>query len=302
MQRKIIITGATGLIGRKILELLIKDKNHLIIFSRRPEEAKKMITNAAEYVFWDYENSSEWKKYLEDADAVINLAGESIISKRWNKKIKERIYNSRVNSTRSLVNAIKETSHKPECFISASAVGFYGNRDEEVNEYSERGNGFLASLVDDWENETRVLENYNVRTVNIRLGTVLSMSGGALPKLVKQFKLFLGGTLGSGNQWFPWIHIDDAAEIFLFALVNKIHGILNAVSPGLVTQKEFSKILARVLLRPCIFRIPEFSLKIIFGEAANVILEGAKVYPEKTLEYGYQFKYNNIEKALRNLL
>ncbi|MEJ5351860.1 MAG: TIGR01777 family oxidoreductase [Melioribacteraceae bacterium] len=302
MQRKIIITGATGLIGRKISEFLIKDKNHLIIFSRRPEEAKKIITNAAEYVLWDYENSSEWKEYLEDADAVINLAGESIISKRWNEKTKQRIYNSRIISTRSLVNAIKETTHKPECFISASAVGFYGNRNEEVNENSEKGNGFLANLVFDWENESQVLENYNVRTVNIRLGTVLSMNGGALPKLVKQFKLFFGGTLGSGNQWFPWIHIDDAAEIFLFALDNKIHGILNAVSPNLITQKEFSKTLAKVLGRPCIFRIPEYLLKIILGEAANVILEGAKVYPKKTIEYGYKFKFDNLEKALRNLL
>lgn len=302
MQRKIIITGATGLIGRKISELLIKDKNHLIIFSRRPEEAKKIITNATEYVFWDYENSSEWKKYLEDADAVINLAGESIISKRWNEKTKQRIYNSRIISTRSLVNAIKETNHKPECFISASAVGFYGNRNEEVNENSEKGNGFLANLVYDWENESQVLEKYNVRTVNIRLGTVLSMNGGALPKLAKQFKLFFGGTLGSGNQWFPWIHIDDAAEIFLFALDNKIHGVLNAVSPHLITQKEFSRTLAKVLVRPCIFRIPEFSLKIILGEAANIILEGAKVFPKKTLEYGYKFKFDNLEKALRNLL
>lgn len=303
MQRKIIITGATGLIGRKISEILIENNNNVIIFSRRPETAKEIIKNAAEYVLWDYEKTSEWKNFLEGADAIINLAGESIISNRWNKKTKQRIYNSRIITTRSLVNAIKEIKTKPECFISASAVGYYGNRNEEVDEYSEKGSGFLTNLVSDWENESKVLEKYNVRVVNIRLGTVLSMNGGALPKLVNQFKLFLGGTLGNGNQWFPWIHIDDAAGIFLFALNNnRINGILNAVSPNLITQKEFSKILAKVLKKPCFFRIPAILLKIIFGEAASVILEGAKVYPKLTIEYGYQFKYDDIEKALINLL
>ncbi|MDH7604297.1 MAG: TIGR01777 family oxidoreductase [Melioribacter sp.] len=302
MQRKIIITGATGLIGRKISEILIENNNYVIIFSRRPEIAKEIIKNASEYVLWDYEKSSEWKNFLEGSDAIINLAGESIISNRWNKKTKQRIYNSRIITTRSLVNAVKEISNKPESFISASAVGYYGNRNEEVNEYSEKGNGFLANLVNDWESESKVLEKYNVRVVNIRLGTVLSMNGGALPKLVNQFKLFLGGTLGNGNQWFPWIHIDDAAGIFLFALNNRINGILNAVSPNLITQKEFSKILAKVLKKPCFFRIPVILLKIILGEAANVLLEGAKVYPKLTIEYGYQFKYDDIEKALINLL
>lgn len=303
MQRKIIITGATGLIGKKISEILIENNNKVIIFSRRPETARKIIKNASEYVLWDYEKSFEWKNYLDGADAIINLAGKSIISNRWNKKVKQKIYDSRIITTRSLVNAVKEMSVKPECFISASAVGYYGNRDEEVNEYSEMGNGFLANLVNDWENESKVLEKYNVRTVNIRLGTVLSIDGGALPKLFNQFKLFLGGTLGNGNQWFPWIHIDDAVGIFLFALNNKkINGILNAVSPNLITQKEFSKILAKVIKKPCLFRIPSVLLKIILGEAANVLLEGAKVYPKLTIDYGYQFKYGNIEKALTNLL
>lgn len=302
MNRNIIVTGATGLIGRNISNALIKNNENVIVFSRRPEEAKKIIKGATSYVFWDYENSN-WKKYLNKADAVINLAGENIASKRWTKKVKRKIYDSRILSTRALVNAIIETGNKPECFISASAVGFYGNREDEVDEYSDKGNGFLASLVNDWENESKRLEDYNVRVVSIRLGTVLSKEGGALQKLIKQFNYYLGGTIAGGNQWFPWIHIDDAVGIFLMALNNpEIKGVLNGVSPTQVKQKEFVSILSKYLNKPCYLNIPAFLLRFILGELALVLLEGARVIPRRTLEYGYKFKYEDIDESLSNLL
>lgn len=303
MRKKIIITGATGLIGRQISKRLIEAKNHLIIFTRNLESAKSIIKNAQEYVLWNYENSSEWKNKLNGTDAVIHLAGENLISKRWTKEFKKRIYNSRVLTTRALVNVISQLTNKPQDFISASAVGYYGNRETEVDEYQEKGEGFLADLVNDWENETKPLENYGVRRVNIRLGTVLSKDGGALSKLIPQFKLFLGGTLGSRNQWFPWIHVEDAVEIFLFALNNsEVQGVLNAVAPEQIRMKDFSKVLGKVLKRPSYLNVPSFILKLILGEASEALLNGAKVIPKRTLEYGYQFRYANLNDALTNLL
>lgn len=303
MDRKIIITGATGLIGRKIAQTLLENKENVIIFTRNPERAKIIIKGAKEYVYWNYEHIEEWQKYIEDSYAIIHLAGENIISKRWNNKVKQNIYNSRVLTTRALVYAIGETKKKLQHFISASAVGFYGNCDKEVDEYSESGKNFLANLVYDWENESKQLKKYGVRVVSIRLGTVLSKEGGAFPKLTTQFKFFLGGTLGKGNQWFPWIHIDDAVGIFIFALNNHdITGALNAVSPSEVRMKDFSKILGKILNRPSYIKIPKFILKIIFGEATEFLLSSIKVFPRRTLEYGYKFKYESLDDALKNLL
>lgn len=303
MKRKIIITGATGLIGKNIAKKLIEIGDDVFIFSRKPEIANNIIKDAKKYIAWNYEEIDEWKQYLNGIDAVIHLAGENLIGKRWNDEFKKRIYDSRVLTTRALVSAIKEMNFKPQVFISASAVGFYGNRKEEVDEYSEKGRGFLANLVNDWENEIKPLDNYGVRIVNIRLGTVLSKDGGALAKLIPQFKLFLGGTLGSGNQWFPWIHIDDVIGIILFVLNNSdVKGILNATAPEQVKMKDFSKTLGKILKRPSYLRVPSFVLKLILGEASEVLLNGVKVIPKRTLEYGYQFRYPKLYEALANVM
>ncbi|MCX7797195.1 MAG: TIGR01777 family oxidoreductase [Melioribacter sp.] len=303
MDRKIIITGATGLIGRKITESLIEDKDDVIIFTRNPEKAKRIIKNVKDYVYWDYNDIDSWKKYLENSHTIIHLAGENIASKRWNKKFKEEIYNSRVLTTRAFVNALNDINNKPLNFLAASAVGFYGYSENEVDEYSEKGEGFLANLVYDWENESKKLINYGIRVVNIRLGTVLSIEGGALPKLILQFKFFLGGTLGNGNQWFPWIHINDAVGIFLYALNNPdINGTLNAVSPHKVRMKEFTKILGKNLNRPSYLKITPLILKIFFGEAAKYLLSSANVSPKRTQSLGYKFQYELLDDALINLL
>ncbi|MHB8906436.1 MAG: TIGR01777 family oxidoreductase, partial [Melioribacteraceae bacterium] len=270
--------------------------------TRSVDKAKLVIPNAVEYVAWNYEQD-DWKKKLDGKDAVIHLAGENVMAKRWNVEHKKNIYNSRVATTRSLVRAIENVKDKPNVLISASAVGYYGNSEEPVTEESKHGKDFLANVVRDWEKETEEISRHGVRRVNIRTGIVLDKHEGALARMITPYKFFIGGPLGFGKQWFPWIHIDDVAGIFLFALDNKdVHGILNAVSPNPLRMNEFCKTLGAVMHRPSLFNVPAFVLKIIFGEGAEVLLSGANVIPERTIEYGYKFNFVDAEKALKNLL
>lgn len=300
--KKIVITGATGFLGKKIASQLIDRKDEVTVFTRSIQNAKEMIPNAYEYVNWNL-HSDNWQKYLEGKDAVINLAGENLLAKRWNKKQKEKIISSRVNGTRALVNAIENLKSKPKAFISASAIGYYGNSEEVVNENSNAGNDFLAKVVKAWEDESTRLQEIKVRRVNLRIGIILDKSEGALAKMITPFKFFVGGSFGKGNQWFPWIHIDDVVGIFLFALDNaNVNGILNTVSPNPLRMNEFCKTLGSVLKRPAVFNVPAFMLKIILGEASVVLLNGAQVFPKKTIEFGYKFKYPDLKTAIKNII
>ncbi len=332
MLKKVILTGATGLIGKKIFSKLKEKKYEIIIFSRDAERAEKIIPGADEYVNWDIprmrmhplrqsgreashiagsefsetgslQNKHNWEKYLEGTHAVIHLAGENIMAKRWTAKHKKKILESRIFGTRALVNGIKNTQNKPEVFICASAVGYYGNSENEVDENSPPGTGFLVDVVKKWEDEASAVESYNVRWVSIRMGVVLDKNEGALAKMLIPFKFFVGGTLGSGTQWFPWIHIEDAAGMFLHVLENnRVHGAVNSVSPHPVRMKEFCNILGQVMHRPSFFNVPEFVLKIILGEAAGTVLDGAKVMPQKAISSGYKFTFEHLENALKNIL
>lgn len=300
--KKIILTGATGLIGKKIADKLIQRGDNVTILTRSVENAMRLIPNAADYVKWDY-NKDNWHMKLERIDAVIHLAGENVMAKRWNKKHKENILKSRIETTRALVNAIINAENKPKIFISASAVGFYGNSEQPVTENSLPGKDFLSNVVNAWEDESKKVDEYKVRRSNIRTGIVLDENEGALAQMITPFKYFLGGPLGTGKQWFPWIHIEDVVGIFLYALDNdNVEGIINAVSPNPLRMNEFCKSLGKVLNRPSLFRVPEFALRIIFGEAADVLLTGANVIPERTLELGYKYEFEKVEDALKNLL
>ncbi len=300
--KKVILTGATGLIGKNIAGKLIQRGDEVTIFTRSVDKAKLVIPNAVEYVAWNYEQD-DWKKKLDGKDAVIHLAGENVMAKRWNVEHKKNIYNSRVATTRSLVRAIENVKDKPNVLISASAVGYYGNSEEPVTEESKHGKDFLANVVRDWEKETEEISRHGVRRVNIRTGIVLDKHEGALARMITPYKFFIGGPLGSGRQWFPWIHLEDVAGIFLFALDNEnVHGALNAVSPNPLRMNEFCNTLGAAMHRPSLFKVPAFVLKIIFGEAAEVLLSGAKVIPERTMGEGYKFRFENIENALKNLL
>jgi len=300
--KKVVISGATGLVGKKITQQLIRRGDEVTVLTRSIKNAKDLLPEAHSYVEWNSSNS-DWQFCLEGKDAVINLAGENLMAKRWNEIHKKNILDSRVNGTRTLVSAIGKLNKKPGIFISASAVGFYGNSEEAVNEESKVGNDFLAKVVDAWESESIVVEQFGVRRVNMRLGVVLDKNEGAFPQMYKPFKFFVGGALGNGKRWFSWIHIDDVAGIFLYALDNKnVKGVYNAVSPAPISMADFCKTLGKIMHRPSYLNVPEFILKIIFGEGADVLLNGANVLPKRTIEAGYAFKYPELTSALHSLL
>ncbi len=304
MSKRIIITGATGLIGFHISQKLIDRGDEVIIFTRSPERASKKIRNAYDYVKWNYDSADDWHKYLNGVDSVIHLAGENVMAQRWNEEHKKRVLESRVKGTQNLVDAIGATDDKPESFICASAIGIYDNDIKmEYDEDGKHGSDFLAHVTERWEEEAQKVEKYNVRRVSIRTGIVLDRNDGALAKMLTPFKLFVGGPIGSGKQWMPWIHIDDIAELFIYAVDNKnVKSAINGTAPYPVTMTEFADTLGRILSRPSVFKVPNFALKFVLGEGAESVLKGSKIIPRKTIDAGYGFRFTNLEKALRDIL
>jgi len=300
--KNIIIAGATGLIGKEIAGLLINRGDKVTIFSRSVEKAKNIIPNAENYIEWN-PGSTDWYKILENKDAIINLSGENLMAKRWNEEHKKNILSSRINTTAAFVKAFESVVNKPKVYLSASATGYYGFTKNIVTENSPSGKDFLAGVVEAWEEESVKIEKFNVRRINVRIGVVLDKNEGALSKMILPFKLYIGGPLGSGNQWFPWIHISDVAGIFLYALDNeKVKGAVNCCSPDLVTMKQFCKSLGLIMNRPSYFRIPEIVLKIVLGESSDVVLNTAGVVPQKIIEAGYKFRFEKLESALCSIL
>jgi len=306
----ILITGGTGFIGSALSRELSSSGHKVIITSRRKTPPK--LENI-EIVRWDIQTplSSE---IMSGIDAVINLAGESLISGRWTKKRKERIMSSRINTTRLLVESIKkippnppfpkagrEDSGRPKVLISASAVGYYGpHGDEYVTEDAPPASDFLAEVCKAWEKEALRAQESGVRVVITRFGVVLESDGGALSKMAIPFKFFLGGHLGNGKQWFSWVHREDIIGFMKYALENEsVFGHFNLTSPQSVTNKEFCSALGRALNRPSWFHVPAFMIKLTLGEVGRVLLTGQRVLPEKALKAGYQFKYPEINEAMR---
>jgi len=246
---------------------------------------------------------SSWKQHINNSYAVINFSGASIGAKRWTPAYKEILTHSRLDSTAKLADAINKSKNPPEVFISASAVGYYGNTgDEELDEDSRPAVDFLARLCTDWE--SKALEAKAVcRVVAVRLGVVLSPDGGALKRMLLPFKLGFGGPIGSGMQWMPWIHIDDVVNLYIWLLENPtVSGAVNAVSPQIVRQKDFARILGKVLKRPAILPLPEIVLKAMMGEAAILAIGGQKAVPKKIIGSGFDFTYPDLQMALTDLL
>jgi len=289
MNKNIFIAGGSGLIGSYLINKLESLNCNVTILSRTPGE------NTIVYP----EKEEDLAKIIDGAAAVINFAGASIVGKRWNPEYKKILYDSRIKTTRYLVNAINLTQNKPY-FISNSAVGFYGDRGNKIlNEDTNPDSGFIANLCIDWEEEAH---KANTKTFIPRIGIVLSTEGGALKEMLTPFKLFVGGPLADGKQWFPWIHIDDLASLLIFALENQIEGTANAVSPNPVQMNEFAQTLAKVLKRPAIFRVPAFALKIILGESAQEVLRSQRVNPQFMLNTNFEYKYQLLDSALNNLI
>ncbi|MCU0342193.1 MAG: TIGR01777 family oxidoreductase [Ignavibacterium sp.] len=304
MSKKIIITGATGLIGKKLTKALIDRGDEVIVFSRDAEKAKSIFPKAIDCVEWNYRKPEEWKSKLENSDAVIHLAGINLFAKRWSNDFKKTVLESRELSTKNLVEAIKSADKKPEVFISASGIGYYGDCSEAVlDETSPKGNDFLAEVCDVWESEAQKVGEVGIRNVQIRTGLVLSPEDGVLKQMLLPFKLYIGGPLGNGNQWWSWLHIDDIVGIYLYALDNsQLHGPLNAASPNPVRMKEFASTFGKVLRRPSLFPVPKFVLKIVIGETAEVVTASQRVAVKKLFESGYKFGFEKLEDALRDLL
>ena len=299
---KILITGATGIIGRSVCRALINGGHQVAALSRR----LPAVTDLAGAITFRWEAVAEIPPAAcwEGVEAVIHLAGEPVAAARWTEEHKQRIRDSRVKGSRNLVAGMRATTRPPKVLVSASAVGFYGDRgDEFLNESSDPGSDFLSEVCLDWEAEAARARELGVRVVFVRTGVALSPSGGALEKMLLPFKLGLGGRLGDGRQWFPWIHIEDIAGIFLHALMSPdVDGPINGVAPGIVTNEEFTRELAATLNRPVFFPVPELALRVLMGEMAEVVTASQRVVPQVALDTGYQFKYPNLRPALESLL
>jgi uncharacterized protein (TIGR01777 family) len=304
MNKKVIITGASGLIGRQLFKELLNRGDEITIFARDPASAKQQLPGAKDYVKWDYLELDPWQKMVDGKNAIIHLAGANISGKRWTEKYKKEILESRIISTQNLIKAIGNSNNKPECFIISSAVGYYGDAgNETLTEASPSGNDFLSKVCTKWELESHKVDELGIRRVNVRTGVVISADGGALKKMLLPFKFFVGGPLGNGKQWFPWIHIDDITRIYIDALDNtKIKGPINAAAPGIVSMKEFSKKLGNTLNRPSIFSVPKVILRLVIGKVTESVLASQRVVPKTLLDSGFKFKFENIQEALRDLL
>lgn len=303
MPKEIIITGASGLIGTNLSKALINRGDNVYILTRDINKTKNIIPGAADYIEWDYKNPDKWADYLNNKDSVIHLAGANISGKRWLNDYKEIILKSRELSTRKLVNVISSSPDKPQSFICASGVNYYGDSgDKLLIEEKKPGNDFLANVCKIWEDEAQNVEKAGVRRISIRTGIVLTSEEGALKKMLIPFKFFIGGPLGSGNQWFPWIHLDDIVNIYIYVLDNDVlSGAYNACSPKPVTMNEFAKTLGKIMNRPSFLKVPRFVLALALGEMADTITASLKVIPKKLLERGYKFKFENLKDALADL-
>jgi hypothetical protein len=235
-------------------------------------------------------------------DVVIHLAGEPV-AQRWNAEVKRRILDSRVLGTRALVNAISRVQHKPKVLACASAIGYYGDRGDEVlTESSTPGSGFLADVCRGWEGEADRAAEFGLRVIKLRIGFVLGRDGGALAQMVPAFRAFAGGRLGSGKQWMPWIHVNDVAEMFVHVVENDIAGVWNAAAPNPVTNAAFTREMGKALHRPAVFPVPPFALKLAFGELGQHMLDSSRVIPEAAMKAVFPFRYPELAAALRDLL
>lgn len=293
---KILISGASGLVGKRLSERLKKRGDEVVKLVRKPNE---------DGVYWNIPEQRIDESQLEGFDCVVHLAGESIAEGRWSEEKKNRIYNSRIDSTRLLVNSFKHLKSKPKRFLSASAIGYYQHTGhQKLTEDSAAGDNFLARVCIDWEGEARKAESLGISCSQMRIGIVLSAQGGALAKMALPFRLGLGGKVGSGEQYMPWIDLDDLVQAIAFLMDHpEIQGPVNLVSPEPIKQVDFAKELASYFHKPAFFNAPETMLKLIIGEMAEeLLLSSYRVIPKVLQEHGFQFEYTDLSKSFKNQL
>lgn len=296
---KIAISGASGFIGRRLLKNLAAAGHTMHVLSRH---AGTNMPPGVKVSVWDPMKGTPPEESLRDADAVIHLAGEPV-AQRWTADVRHKIRESRVTGTRNLVQALAGLGRKPEVLVCASAVGYYGSRGEEIlRESSAPGNGYLAEVCVAWEKEAQAAEALGIRVAQVRTGLALDARGGALQRMLPPFRMGVGGRLGDGRHWMPWIHLEDLAGIFEFALRNPVHGALNGAAPYPVTNAEFTGILARALHRPAIFPIPRFALSLLFGEMSQILFASQRAVPVAPEAASYRFRFPQLGVALADIL
>ncbi|XP_042416897.1 epimerase family protein SDR39U1 homolog, chloroplastic-like [Zingiber officinale] len=300
---RVSITGATGFIGRRLVQKLLSDNHKVCVLTRSRAKAQLVfpVNNFPEIVIAE---EAEWKQCIHSSNAVVNLAGLPI-STRWSPEIKKEIKHSRINTTSKVVDLINNgsTDLRPSVLVSATAIGYYGTSETTVfDEKSPSGNDYLSEVCRDWEAKALEVDN-GVRLVLIRIGVVLGKDGGALAKMIPLFMMFAGGPLGSGRQWFSWIHLDDLVNLIYEALRNPSYkGVINGTAPHPVKLSEMCEQLGRVVGRPSWLPVPEFALKAVLGEGASVVLEGQRVLPLKAQKLGFSYKYPYVKDALRAIM
>lgn len=301
---KIAITGGTGFIGSALIQHLSSSPHDLIVFTRGESTVQLKGALTVKYVHWNPYESGEWQKKIDGCDGVINLVGQRVIDRRWNNSVKRTIVDSRIIPTRLLVDAIRTAEQKPRVLVSASAIGYYGDRNDEIiTEESSGGDDFLADVVKQWESAAYDAEQYGIRVATPRIGLVLDRNGGLIEKMLLPFRLFAGGPIGSGSQFLPWIHLEDLLRGLFVPLEREdFRGVYNLVGPNPVTMKEFCKTFGSVLRRPSWIPVPDAALMILYGEGAKVVLSGQRALPKKLEDAGFQFSFPDLRKALENIL
>jgi len=296
---RIVIAGGSGFIGRKLTDLFLEEGHEIVILTRR-----EVSSDRVSYVKW-LENDILPEKEIKHADVIVNLAGVSINDGRWNHRHQKEIYESRMTATEELLRIIREMPDKPSVMINASAIGIYPASLERTytEEASERANDFLGKTVLDWESKASQAQKFGLRIVFMRFGVVLGKEGGALPLMALPYKLFAGGTVGSGKQWVSWVHVDDVVRAILFAINNdQLQGPVNVTSPSPLHMKDFGKTIGTVLKRPHWLPVPAIAMKFALGQKSSLVLEGQHVIPKVLLEQGFTFKFPKLTAALEDLL
>jgi uncharacterized protein (TIGR01777 family) len=305
---RVFLTGATGLIGSRLVRRLIGRGDTVVILTRRPGVAREQFGTGVTAVEGDPIKPGDWIRIAGECDAIVNLAGENLFARRWNAAFKKQLVDSRVRGTQNVVQALTAAPRRADgtakVLVNASAIGIYGpHGDEELTEDSPAGDDFLAGLCADWERSARGVEAAGVRCALVRIGVVLDKGGGALANLLTPFKLGVGGPVGNGRQWLSWIHHDDLGTLLLLALDNgQASGPLNGTAPNPVSNREFSKALGRALHRPALLPTPVFALRLVLGEVADVVATGQRVAPKRPLGLGMQFRFPTIDAALEDVL
>ncbi len=300
---KIAIAGATGFVGSRLIEQLQAQGHQILILTRSPQQAGNRF-GAAEIVGYNPLKSGEWQSSIDGCDAVINLAGEPIAEKRWTPAQKRVMLESRQIGTEKIVEAIGKATNKPPVLINASAIGYYGTSEmSKFDETSPAGSDFLAEVCTKWETAAQAASASGTRVVILRLGIVLGENGGALGKMLAPFSAFVGGPIGSGKQWFSWIHRDDVVKLIIAAITDaNMKGVYNATAPNPVTMTDFAQTLGTVMNRPSWLPVPNFALEALLGEGAIVVLQGQQVTPTNTLAIGFEFQYPTLKPALAAIL